>query len=87
MRKNNSIKALLLLNVEKMRLKNYQMIKFGTLYLQTAGQNFNPARLNNDTESARSAGIEFEDISHPVKVKKIINELIITKRKRNGGQY
>jgi len=63
------------------------IIDFGTLYLQTAGQNFNPARLNNDTETARSAGIEFEDISHPVKVKKIINELIITKRKRNGGQY
>ncbi len=63
------------------------IIDFGTLYLQTAGQNFNPARLNNDTETARSAGIEFEDISHPIKVKKIVNELITTKRKRNGSQY
>lgn len=63
------------------------IIDFGTLYLQTAGQNFNPARLDNKTDTSRSAGIEFEDISHPVKVKKIVNELIITKRKKNGGHY
>lgn len=63
------------------------IIDFGTLYLQTAGQNFNPARLNNDTETARSAGVEFEDIAQPIKVKKIVNELIITKRRKNGDRY
>jgi len=55
---------------------------FGTLYLQTAGQNFNPARFNNDTDSVRSAGIEFEDIARPIEVKRIVSELIATKRRK-----
>lgn len=58
------------------------VIDFGTLYLQTAGQNFNPARFNNQEEFDRSAGIEFEDISQPIKVKRIVSELIESLRKR-----
>ncbi|HQM15599.1 MAG TPA: PH domain-containing protein [Candidatus Woesebacteria bacterium] len=58
------------------------MIDYGTLYVQTAGQNFNPARFNNQEEFDRSAGIEFEDIYQPIKVKRIVSELIESLRKR-----
>ncbi len=58
------------------------IIDMGTLYLQTAGQNFNPARMHAEADAARSTGIEFEDIPQPSKVKKIVTELISTKRKK-----
>jgi len=45
------------------------LIDFGTLYVQTAGQN---------------PKIEFEDIPHPSKVTKILNELIAKKKRMYG---
>lgn len=66
------------------------ILDLGTLYLQTAGQNFNPARFKETTDQTKSAGIEFEDIAHPIEVKKIISELIATKRRkyaRKGFKY
>jgi len=45
------------------------LIDFGTLYVQTAGQN---------------PKIEFEDIPHPSKVTKILNELIAKKKRMSG---
>jgi hypothetical protein len=48
------------------------LIDFGTLYVQTAGQN---------------PKIEFEDIPHPSKVTKILNELIAKKKRMVGRRF